>query len=63
MCIRDRLGVFGVWGDVVRLKQVNVGGVYGNEIEINSRLALATQVIIDNQHLLKDGMAVSVVKD
>ena len=55
--------IFVVEGDVVRLKQVNVGGVYGNEIEINSRLALATQVIIDNQHLLKEGMAVSVVKD
>ncbi len=46
-----------------RLKEVTVGGVYGSEIEINSRLAQTTQVIIDNQHQLKDGMSVSVVKD
>lgn len=46
-----------------RLKQVNVGGVYGSEIEINSRLAQTTQVIVDNQHQLKDGTAVSVMRD
>ncbi|RKU15927.1 hypothetical protein C6501_06095 [Candidatus Poribacteria bacterium] len=55
--------IFVVEGNVARLKQVNVGGVYGNEIEINSRLALATQVIINDQHKLKDGMTVSVVRD
>ncbi len=55
--------IFSVEAGVARLKQVNVGGVYGSEIEINSRLALATQVVVDNQHQLKDGMAVSVVRD
>jgi RND family efflux transporter MFP subunit len=55
--------IFSVEAGVARLKQVNVGGVYGSEIEINSRLAQATQVIVDNQHLLKDGISVSVVRD
>ena len=55
--------IFVVEEGVARLKQVNVGGIYGSEIEVNTRLALATQVVVDNQHLLKDGMAVSVVKD
>ncbi len=49
--------------NVARLKQVNVGGVYGNEIEVNTNLPQSTRVIVDNQHLLKDGMEVSVVQD
>ena len=55
--------IFVIEEGVTRLKQINVGGVYGSEIEVSSRLALTTQVVVDNQHLLKDGMAVSVVKN
>lgn len=55
--------IFVVEGGAARLKQVNVGGVYGTEIEVTSRLAQTTQVIVDNQHLLTDGMSVSVVRD
>lgn len=55
--------IFVVEEGVARIKQVNVGGVYGSEIEVNSRLAQTTRVIVDNQHLLKDGMVVSVVRD
>lgn len=49
--------------NVARLKQVNVGGIYGSEIEISTNLPRSTQVIVDNQHLLKDGMAVSISPD
>lgn len=55
--------IYVVEGNVARLKQVNVGGVYGSEIEVNTGLANTTRVIVDEQHLLKDGAAVSVARD
>lgn len=55
--------IFVVEENVARLKQVNVGGVYGSEIEINSRLAETTRVIVDDQHQLKDGTPVSIARD
>jgi multidrug efflux pump subunit AcrA (membrane-fusion protein) len=55
--------IYVVEENVARLKQVNVGGVYGSEIEINSRLAETTRVIIDDQHQLKDGTPVSIARD
>ena len=55
--------IFVVEENVARLKAVNVGGVYGSEIEVNTRLSQTSQVIVDNQHLLKEGSAVSVVRE
>lgn len=55
--------IFVVEKDVARLKQINVGGIYGSEIEVSSRLAQTTRVIADDQHQLKDGTSVSVVRD
>ncbi len=54
--------IFVVEGNLARVKEVNVGGVYGSEIEVNTRLSQTTRVIVDNQHLLKDGIPVSVVQ-
>lgn len=54
--------IFVVTENIARVREVNVGGIYGSEIEINTRLSQTTQVIVDNQHLLKDGTPVSVVK-
>ncbi len=55
--------LFVVEGNVARTKQVNVGGVYGGEIEVTSQLARGTQVIVDNQHRLQNGTQVSVAQD
>ena len=55
--------IFVVEENVARLKQVNVEGIYGSEIEVTSRLAQTTRVIVDDQHLLKNGVSVSVVRD
>ncbi len=55
--------IFVVEENVARSKEVNVGGVYGSEIEVNTRLTQASQVIVDNQHLLKDGTPVSIIHD
>ena len=55
--------IFVVEGNVARRKQVNVGGVYGGEIEVTSQLARGTSVIVDNQHRLQDGTSVSTAKD
>ena len=52
-----------VEGNVARPKQVNVGGVYGGEIEVTSQLARGTSVIVDNQHRLQDGTRVSIAQD
>lgn len=55
--------IFAVEENVARVKEVNVGGVYGSEIEVNTRLSQTTRVIVDNQHQLKDGTPVSIVRD
>ncbi len=55
--------IFVVEGNVARRQQVSVGAVYGGEIEITSRLALKTQVIVDVQHRLADGTAVAIASD
>ena len=55
--------IFVVDGNVARIKQVNVGGVHGGEIEVSSQLVRGTSVIVDNQHRLQDGTRVSVAQD
>lgn len=55
--------IFVVKGNVASAIDVNVGGIYGSEIEVNTKLTQTTQVIVDNQHLLKDGTSVSIIKD
>lgn len=54
--------IFVVERNIARVKEVNVGGVYGSEIEVNTRFSKTTRVIVDNQHLLKDSTPVSVVQ-
>lgn len=54
--------IFVVERNIARIKEVNVGGIYGNEIEVNTRFSQTTRVIVDNQHLLMDGTPVSVVQ-
>ena len=49
--------------NVARLKEINVAGVYGNEIEIRSPLVQTTLVVVDNQHEIKDGMSVSIAEN
>ncbi len=55
--------IFVVEENIARQQQVNVGGIYGSEIEISSQLSLTTLVIVDNQHLLMDGTPVSFVNN
>ena len=55
--------IFVVEGNVARTKQVNVGGVYGGEIEITSQLPQRTRVIDDAQHRLTDGMPITIASD
>lgn len=55
--------IFTVEGNTARREQVSVGTVYGGEIEIISKLAAGTLVIVDNQHQLQDGTPVSIVRD
>ena len=55
--------IFIVEENVARVKEVNVGGIYGSEIEVNTRLPKTTRVISNNQHLLMDGTPVSVIRD
>ena len=54
--------IFVVDENIARVKEINVGGVYGSEIEVNTRLSQSTPVIVDDQHLLKDGTPVSIVR-
>lgn len=62
--IQDGKGkIYVVEENVARLKQVNVGGIYGSEIEVGTRLPQNQQVIIDDQHRLKDGSPVSIKND
>lgn len=55
--------LFTVEGNAARREQVSVGAVYGGEIEITSKLAKGTLVIVDKQHQLQDGTPVSIVRD
>ena len=55
--------IFTVKGNTARREQVNVGTVYGGEIEITARLLNGTLVIVGEQHRLQDGTPVSVVRD
>ena len=55
--------IFVVEGNAARTKQISVGGVYSGEIEVTSQLTNGTQVIVDEQHRLQDGMRVSVAQD
>ena len=55
--------LFTVEGNVARREQVTVGALYGDEIEITSRLASGTLVIVDKQHRLQEGTPVSIVRD
>ena len=55
--------IFVVEGNVARIKQVNVGGIYSGEIEVTSQLARGTQVIVDEQHRLADETPVSIAQD
>ena len=55
--------IFTVEGNTARREQVSVGAVYGGEIEITSKLAAGTLVIVDNQHQLQDGTPVSIIRD
>ena len=50
-------------GNVARVKQVTVGGIYSGEIEVTSQLPKGTQVIVDKQNQLKDGTSVSIAQD
>lgn len=52
--------IFVVEENIARAKEVNVGGVYGSEIEVNTPISQSTRIITDNQHLLKDGISVSI---
>ena len=62
--IQDGAGeIFVVEGNVAKQQQVTVGAVYGGEIEITSRLTLKTQVIVDAQHRLEDGTAVTIAQN
>ena len=55
--------IFTVKGNAARREQVMVGAVYGGEIEVTSRLANGTQVIIGGQHRLQEGTPVSIIRD
>lgn len=52
--------IYVVEGNTVDVKQVNVGGIYGSEIEVSTRLPQNQQVIVDGQHRLKRGTSVSI---
>ncbi len=55
--------IFIVNGNTTQRKQINVGAIYGSEIEVTSKLTLKTQVIVDNQHLLQDGTPITIAPD
>ena len=62
--VQNRKGyIFVVEENIARVKEVNIGVVYGNEMELYTPLPQSTQVIVDNQHLLKNGTPVSVVQE
>ena len=55
--------VFTVRGNAAHREEINVGGIYGSEIEIISRLINGTQVITGEQHRLQEGTPVSIIRD
>ena len=55
--------VFTVKGNAACREQVSIGGVYGGEIEITSRLTNGTQVIVSEQHRLQEGTEISIIRD
>ena len=55
--------VFTVRENAAHREQINVGGIYGSEIEIVSRLINGTQVIVSEQHRLQEGTPVSITRD
>lgn len=55
--------IFVVEENVVQVKQVNVGGIYGSELEVSTRLPQNQQVILDGQHRLQEGTSVSISDD
>lgn len=55
--------IFTVRENAAHREQINVGGIYGSEIEITSRLINGTQVIVSEQHRLQEGTPVSIVRD
>ena len=55
--------IFTVRENAAHREQINVGGIYGSDIEIISRLINGTQVIVSEQHRLQEGTPVSIVRD
>lgn len=55
--------IYVVEESVAHVKEVNVRGVYGNEIEVITPLSESMQIIVDNQHLLKNGTPVAVEQE
>ena len=55
--------VFTVRGNAAHRAEINVGAVYGGEIEVTSRLVNGTQVIVSEQHRLQEGTSVSIVRE
>ena len=56
--------IFTVKGNAAHREQVNVGGVYGDEIEVISRLDNGKSVVIlDEQHRLQEGTPVSILRN
>ena len=55
--------IFTLRGNAAHREQVTVGGVYGGEIEVTSRLANGTQVIVSEHHRLQEGTPVSIVRE
>ncbi len=55
--------IFTVKGNAAHQEIVTVGAIHGGEIEVTSRLAKATQVIISEQQRLKEGTPVSIARE
>ena len=55
--------IFTVRGNATHREEINVGSIYGDEIEIISRLINGTQVITDEQHRLQEGTEISIVRE
>jgi RND family efflux transporter MFP subunit len=56
--------IFTVKGNAAHREQVNIGGVYGSEIEVISRLDNGKSVVIlGEQHRLQEGTPVSIIRE
>ena len=55
--------IFTVKEGAAHREQISVGAIYSGEIEVTSRFANGTQVIVDEQHRLQEGTPVSIVRD